>query len=86
MRRKARSPPPSQAVNAQRAPVLAVDLPSGLHPDTGALLGPAAVRASATLALLTLKPGCCTGHGRDQAGELWLDTLGVTARCAHAPG
>lgn len=70
------------ALNARQAPVLAVDLPSGLHPDTGALLGPAAVRAGATLALLTLKPGCCTGHGRDQAGELWLDTLGVTA---HAP-
>jgi hydroxyethylthiazole kinase-like uncharacterized protein yjeF len=59
--------------------VLAVDLPSGLHPDTGALLGDAAVAAGATLALLTIKPGCCTGHGRDQAGELWLDTLGVTA-------
>jgi hydroxyethylthiazole kinase-like uncharacterized protein yjeF len=59
--------------------VLAVDLPSGLHPDTGALLGPAAVRAGATLALLTLKPGCCTGHGRDHVGELWLDNLGVTA-------
>ena len=68
-----------EALNARRAPVLAVDLPSGLHPDTGALLGHAAVRATATLALLTLKPGCCTGHGRDQAGELWLDTLGVAA-------
>ena len=68
-----------EAINARQAPVLAVDLPSGLHPDTGALLGHAAVRATATLALLTLKPGCCTGHGRDQAGELWLDTLGVAA-------
>jgi len=70
------------AINAAPAPVLAVDLPSGLHPDSGALLGPTAVRATATLALLTLKPGCCTGHGRDQAGELWLDGLGVAA---HAP-
>jgi len=67
------------AMAALRAPVLAVDLPSGLNPDTGALLGHAAVRAEATLALLTIKPGCCTGHGRDQTGELWLDTLGVTA-------
>lgn len=67
------------AINEGAAPVLAVDLPSGLHPDTGALLGPAAVRAGVTLALLTLKPGCFTGHGRDQAGELWLDTLGVSA-------
>ena len=68
-----------QTINALQSAVLAVDLPSGLHPDTGALLGVAAVRAGATLALLTLKPGCCTGHGRDLAGELWLDTLGVAA-------
>jgi hydroxyethylthiazole kinase-like uncharacterized protein yjeF len=72
------------AVNNQRAPVLAVDLPSGLHPDTGTLLGAAAVRADATLALLTVKPGSCTGHGRDQAGELWLDALGVTAEAPTA--
>ncbi|HSQ71028.1 MAG TPA: NAD(P)H-hydrate dehydratase, partial [Rubrivivax sp.] len=67
------------AMQAQQAQVLAVDLPSGLHPDTGALLGHTAVRAAATLALLTIKPGCCTGHGRDHAGDLWLDTLGVAA-------
>ncbi|MDO8419490.1 MAG: NAD(P)H-hydrate dehydratase [Rubrivivax sp.] len=68
-----------EALNSLPVPVLAVDLPSGLHPDTGALLGHAAVRAAATLALLTLKPGCWTGHGPEQAGELWLDTLGVDA-------
>ena len=65
------------AINSQTTPVLAVDLPSGLHADTGAVLGDAAVRASATLALLTLKPGCHTGVGRDHAGALWLDTLGA---------
>ncbi len=65
---------------AQRgAPVLAVDLPSGLHADTGTVLGSAAVQASATLALLTLKPGCHTAQGRDHAGEIWFDTLGVNA-------
>ena len=67
------------AINAGRAPVLAVDIPSGLHPDTGRPLGVAAVRAQATLALLTLKPGCHTGSGRDHAGEVWLDTLGAAA-------
>jgi hydroxyethylthiazole kinase-like uncharacterized protein yjeF len=71
-------------MNEVQAPVLAVDLPSGLHPDTGALLGAAAVRADVTLALLTVKPGCCTGHGRDQSGEVWLDTLGVTAKAPTA--
>jgi len=73
-----------QTINARRAPALAVDLPSGLHPDTGALLGREAVRADTTLALLTIKPGCCTGHGRDHAGELWLDPLGVAAQAPTA--
>ena len=67
------------AAAAQSTPVLAVDLPSGLHPDTGTLLGRHAVRASVTLALLTLKPGCHTALGRDHAGEIWLDSLGVPA-------
>ena len=65
------------AINRSGLPVIAVDLPSGLHPDTGSVLGAAAVRAQATLALLTLKPGCFTHHGRDHAGEVWFDALGV---------
>jgi hydroxyethylthiazole kinase-like uncharacterized protein yjeF len=59
------------------APVLSVDLPSGLHPDSGALLGDSAVRARHTLCLLTAKPGLHTAAGRDHAGELWLDPLGI---------
>lgn len=66
-------------MNASGRPVLAVDLPSGLHPDTGMPLGDDAVRASATIALLSLKPGCFTGHGRDHAGAVWQHTLGVDA-------
>ena len=54
---------------------LAVDLPTGLCGDTGRRLGPTAVRADATLALLTLKPGLFTAQGRDQAGQVWLDDL-----------
>jgi hydroxyethylthiazole kinase-like uncharacterized protein yjeF len=66
------------------APVLAVDIPSGLHPDTGAALGGPLVRAQDTLSLLTLKPGCFTAQGRDHAGQMWLDTLGVSACAATA--
>ena len=62
-------------LNAARAPVLAIDLPSGLHPDTGAVLGVEAVQARHTLSLLTLKPGLFTGGGRDHAGEIWFDDL-----------
>ena len=68
------------------APCLAVDLPSGLDADTGAssaiYSGAACTRihwsvARFTLSLLTLKPGLFTFEGRDSAGEVWFDDLGV---------
>lgn len=64
--------------NAGQAPILAIDLPSGLHPDTGSPVGSAAIHAAWTLSLLTLKPGLFTGQGRDHAGDPWFDVLGVT--------
>lgn len=64
-------------LNALPCPVLAVDLPTGLNADTGQPLGPVAVRAAHTLALLTLKPGLFTGAGRALAGSVWFDDLGV---------
>jgi hydroxyethylthiazole kinase-like uncharacterized protein yjeF len=80
-------------LNDCAAPVLAVDLPSGLPADSGAL-PPAApcVRSRWTLALLSLSPGLFTADGRDHAGAVWLDDLGVEplaqAPCAWlgAPG
>jgi hydroxyethylthiazole kinase-like uncharacterized protein yjeF len=68
------------AARASPAPVLAVDLPSGLHPDTGTLLGDQAIVATATLCALSLRPGCFTHQGRDHAGTVWLADLG------HPPG
>lgn len=56
------------------APVLAVDLPSGLDADTG---GGHPLRATHTLSLLTLKPGLFTAQGRDATGQLWFDDLGL---------
>ncbi len=69
-------------LNEGRAPVLAVDLPSGLDAATGALFGATAVRAQHTLSLLTLKPGLFTAAGRDHAGAVWVDLLGVQAQVA----
>ncbi len=66
------------ALNALDCPVLAIDLPSGLAADTGQPLGEA-VRATHTLSLLTLKPGLFTAAGRDHAGTVWFDDLGVDA-------
>lgn len=75
---------------------LAVDLPSGLDAETGILAtekianNPALARCSSlfpsqnTLALLTLKPGLFTTAGRDAAGQVWFDDLGVEADAAAA--
>ena len=80
-----------ERLNSGSAQVLAADLPSGLNADTGAILardgaaaGACVVRARHTLSLLTLKPGLFTAQGRDAAGQVWLDDLGVdSAACAE---
>ena len=64
-------------LNLQRDRVLAIDLPSGLNADTGQALGAETVQAAHTLALLTLKPGLFTGAGRQLAGTVWFDGLGI---------
>jgi len=71
-------------LNEAPCPVLAVDLPSGLDADSGQPFGPACVNATHTLSLLTLKPGLFTGAGRDHAGDIWFDPLGVPCG-AEAP-
>ncbi len=82
-------------LNALACPVLAVDVPSGLNADTGQPHGEACINAAHTLALLTRKPGLFTASGRDHAGQVWFDALGVDtsvglnaradAAATHAP-
>ena len=67
-----------EAVNAHRAPVLALDIPSGLDADRGVVLG-AAVRADATLTFIGLKQGLFTGEGRACCGAIHFDALGIPA-------
>src|SRR5262249_43822812 len=62
--------------------VLAVDLPSGLSADTGAVLG-AAVRADATLAIALPKLGLCLEPGRTLAGRIRVARIGIAD---EAPG
>ena len=70
-------------INAQRQTVLSVDLPTGLHPDTGCA-AKGAVVADHTLCLLTLKPGLFTVDGRDHSGRVWLDELGTAGNSIDA--
>jgi hydroxyethylthiazole kinase-like uncharacterized protein yjeF len=64
-------------INDSGVPVLSVDVPTGLHADTGAATQ-LHVAATHTLSLLTLKPGLFTADGRDASGVVWLDDLQVT--------
>nr|VFK68395.1 MAG: NAD(P)H-hydrate epimerase [Candidatus Kentron sp. UNK]VFK73680.1 MAG: NAD(P)H-hydrate epimerase [Candidatus Kentron sp. UNK] len=64
------------AINRSPAATLAVDIPSGLHADTGRVLGCAA-RAELTVTFIGLKQGLFTGQGRDLCGRLLFDDLGV---------
>lgn len=68
-----------EALNQSRRPVLAIDIPTGLHPDTGQPRG-AAVVASATVTFVGLKLGLYTGEGPDLCGQLYFDDLGIPER------
>lgn len=71
-------------MNAQRAPVLAVDIPSGLESDSGRILGNA-VRAAHTVTFIGLKPGLLTRDGPDCCGRLHLRTLGLDTNSIERP-
>jgi hydroxyethylthiazole kinase-like uncharacterized protein yjeF len=71
-------------LNALGAAVLALDVPSGINADTGAVMG-CAVRATHTLTFIAHKPGLLTLDGPDHCGELKLDTLGLDPERLLAP-
>lgn len=71
-----------QRINAAGRPVLAVDIPSGLCADSGAVLG-SAVSASATVTFIGDKLGLHTGAGPARVGELYFKRLGVDAEAHH---
>ncbi len=66
------------AANAHLAPKLAIDIPSGLHADTGRVLG-VAIEAAATLSFIGLKQGLFTGEGPSCCGEVRFSALGIPA-------
>jgi len=66
------------AINAHRAPVLALDIPTGLHGDSGKVLG-CAVRADLTVTFVGLKAGLFLGSGPDCRGKLRFAGLEIPA-------
>jgi ADP-dependent NAD(P)H-hydrate dehydratase / NAD(P)H-hydrate epimerase len=71
-------------MNALGAPVLSLDVPSGIDADTGAVMG-CAVQANHTVTFVAHKPGLWTLDGPDHCGEIRLDALGLETAKLRAP-
>jgi NAD(P)H-hydrate epimerase len=62
--------------NTRAAPVLSLDVPSGMDPGAGVIHDPAVV-AEATLTLALPKHGLISPQARQQTGELYLGDISV---------
>ncbi|MGA0424367.1 NAD(P)H-hydrate epimerase [Escherichia coli] len=62
--------------NSHPAPIVAVDIPSGLLAETGATPG-AVINADHTITFIALKPGLLTGKARMLLVQLHFDSLGL---------
>jgi hydroxyethylthiazole kinase-like uncharacterized protein yjeF len=70
------------AVNQLSCPILALDVPSGLNADTGAIVGGAegiAIQATHTITYIADKAGLHTCEGRDHAGIVTVAALDIAA-------
>ncbi|MDR9827971.1 NAD(P)H-hydrate dehydratase [Vibrio sp. FNV 38] len=64
-------------LNKFRAPIIAVDLPSGLNADNGMAHG-SVVIADHTVCFIGIKTGLVTGQARQYVGNLTLERLGMS--------
>lgn len=70
------------AANQHPAAILALDVPSGVNAETGAVPG-AAIIAQATLQFIAAHAGLTTGRACNHVGGLALARLDVPAECFH---
>lgn len=65
-----------EEIYASGIPVLAVDIPSGIHTDTGEVLD-AAVKARTTVTFACAKPGLLLDPGKRYAGDVRIRDIGI---------
>jgi ADP-dependent NAD(P)H-hydrate dehydratase / NAD(P)H-hydrate epimerase len=65
-----------ERINASCAPVLSIDIPSGLDSDTGNVRG-IVINATETITFIGLKPGLLTADGKDHIGRLAVASLDI---------
>ncbi|MBC8119906.1 MAG: NAD(P)H-hydrate dehydratase [Burkholderiaceae bacterium] len=74
----------AQWIGAQHAPIVALDIPSGLHADSGSWIGAVeGVHASSTITFIGDKPGLHTSDGVDAAGQVEVAALGINPSVAR---
>jgi NAD(P)H-hydrate epimerase len=71
------------AINSHQAGVVALDIPTGIHGDTGNVMG-FAVRADLTVTFVGLKAGLYLGDGPEYCGAIAFTDLGVPPQCRQA--
>jgi NAD(P)H-hydrate epimerase len=69
-----------RAINSHHAPVIALDIPSGLHGDSGRILG-SGVQANLTVTFVGLKSGLFLNQGPELAGEIRFAGLDIPRSC-----
>ena len=65
-----------EEANASGIPIVSIDMPSGIHTDTGALLG-TAIHAELTVTFSVLKAGLLLYPGREYSGEVAVREIGI---------
>jgi NAD(P)H-hydrate epimerase len=71
------------AINKHPAPVLALDIPTGINGDSGAVLG-CAVRAAITVTFVGLKTGLFLGDAPDYCGDVRFAGLQIPESCRES--
>lgn len=66
-----------ETVNAHPAPVMAVDIPSGIHADTGMVMG-IGINAAHSVTFFQKKPGHVLFPGRALCGDVDVVDIGIT--------
>lgn len=68
------------AINAHCAAVLALDIPGGIHGDSGEVMG-VAIKADTTVTFVGLKAGLFLGDAANYVGDLKYSDLGIPESC-----